>query len=316
MFGYYAGLEFTGNGIRNVPESKSRHGFTGATISSKNGALLLYGNGDSLYGSNHKPIYPTYLYNRPRNTTYSIESCMIIEDNYIPNKYYFLTTSSENNNLTYFSIQIDTLVNPYRYTISNNFRFNFEISNGLTVNLAENIKDYYISGVNYSLNQMITLKLDSFGVTPHSTFPIVQRRFSDVTLLKSSPKSNLISYVSQSGRISLYKFDRTAGIVLNEFEIDFSDKQPYALSFSPNEQNIFISYHLNRDRRKLYLSEFNINTLNSDTILNSEFKIDSAYTESNIFNIAFMFFHQLAMDGKIYGGLAGRDRIYPLCGLT
>ena len=110
MFGTRAGMEFSAVGVRNVPESRAKHSFMSSTISTKSGRLICYGTGDTLYSESNVPIYPSYLFLRPRDIGFDGHNCMLVEDNYISGRYYFIQSNVNDWTLWYSILTVNKIL--------------------------------------------------------------------------------------------------------------------------------------------------------------------------------------------------------------
>jgi gliding motility-associated-like protein len=305
-FGTYAGLNFStfpptvlNNGKTNTEEGCS-------SISDKNGNLLFYSDGTTVWDRNHKIMkyFNGRLADNLKGDPSSSQSALIVPHPVNINLYYIFTVGG---------LSFDRQFNYYTIDMSKNF------GNGEMIdeanNLTQNTKDWTekltaIEGKDcnsfwvLSLNKtsFISYKVDENGVDAENPiYTPINYKIKDVRgYLKISPNGekaaladfNAIttdsSFSPGEGRVVLIDFDSSTGKLFNEIVIIDSKKDgaPYGIEFS-------------QDSRKLYVTTFNGT---ENTVLQFDLNSNDISSSQKIIHKqkGYRGALQLASDGRIY----------------
>jgi hypothetical protein len=246
-FGHGAGLRFDPDSIYQV--QTSIHTDEAAAVhTSKDGDLLLYSNGESIWNAEHQVIHNGNLLLGHHSS--NLGSVFVFHENnpdsiYLFNTYYNISTTKE------FSVNLivreaDTFRVVYKDSV-----LMYSVCEPIAVVKANNGKDIWITVHEFGANNLYSYLLTSQGVVP---CPVVSKSFSipfgspqaayfDMVfsvdgkhLIKSN--TNLSSPIIN--RIELYSFNNLKGIF--EFVKSFdSMESPYTgLNFLKNNNNILV----------------------------------------------------------------------------
>ena len=306
-FGQNAGLDFTTGSPVVLNDGKLNTLEGCSTISDKNGKLLFYSDGTTVFDSSHEIMKYTNgaLANNLRGDPSSTQSALVVPNPTDLNIYYIFTVQGFNGNgLNYYTIDIskngglgEIIAGPV------------DLSNGKAGSWSEKVTAvqgddcntiWILSTVN---NLFYAYKVKSNGVD--SLNPVISTTDYWLTdrrgYLKVSPDASKIALadftyrgngVAGNGVLSLYDFDKTTGNVSSSaifLTSPDSDGAPYGIEFS-------------QQSKKLYSSTF-------DGINNKVYQFDLTkpnipLTKSLIHSqIGYRGALQLASDGKIYAAV-------------
>ncbi|MCB0434272.1 MAG: PKD domain-containing protein, partial [Mangrovimonas sp.] len=174
---------------------------------------------------------------------------------------------------------------------------------------------YSVWVITQFINKFFAFSVDENGVNPTPTistvpqaiYPRIDEQGSNITAigyLKVSPNGKKLAIAhssvdlggprsgqKKSGKVLLYDFNNTNGIVSNQSTL-VTGEYPYGVEFSPNSKLLYITssiFDTEDDFVNSYLYQFNVeasDVANSKTIVNSSQTVAGAL--------------QLAIDGKIY----------------
>ena len=283
-FGQGAGLDFNvnppqplTNGVLNTNEGC-------ATICNKNGALLFYTDGVTVYNKNHQAM--------PNGTgllgnSSSTQSAIIIPNPGDTNLYYIFTADCSENlfvNGYNFSV-VDMRLNggSGNVTAQKNIGLYSPSSERLTAVKAANGIDYWVITKGFNNNRFTVYKIDCNGInlTPViSDVGVVhtdnQAQFSGAGAIKVSPdgKKVCVAITWPNAMAQLFDFDNITGKLSNP--IDITGYSPgycfiYGVEFSPNSKLLYISTALQRS-----FNQYDISSGNAATINASKYTINTA----------------------------------------
>lgn len=288
-FGDNAGIKFTDTGVVVLTNSvmKAREGT--ATISDKNGNLLFYTKGITVFNKNHQVmINGMQLEGSPSNS-----QCLIIPSTSDSNQYYIIYINSFNF----------TLPNPLMYSIVDFNLFPLGIVTKKNILILE---DYITEGVSVvkHCNQkdfwLIGVTSNKFGLDNHNYFytilisskgEIYSTKFTKINFLnddylgyvKTSISGNKIAI---KGGVVFADFDNSTGKITNILKA--SDEIHEILDYAPGRKNIYYSIEFSSNGKFLYNNDgYRINTLTGDVVP----FLQSSFGFSGL---------QLGLDNKIY----------------
>jgi len=331
-FGKNLSLKFDNKGITSNTVGNSDFFEGNSTISDKDGNLLLYTDGLTVYNRNKSIMKNgTGL----QGSLNSIQSGIIIKIPNSDNLFFIFTTNEADNSGAKYSIVDLRLDNGLGEVTEKNISLFSDCTEKLTATLHQNKKDVWIVFHKWGNNQFFSYLITENGLnetpvissvgTPH----IFIDKFSDVKgekrgAMKLNPQGNKIGLVNDlSGLIELFDFDNTNGVISNpinlleiieKFKPDSSIQfrkifRPSFCEFSPNGKMFYFNSwnpFFNIKNRLFQIDIENINVNSKD----DEYKL---WTGEIALNESFGAM-QLGIDCRLYisKGTVGRvnDDIY------
>lgn len=291
FFGEKIGITF--NYGKPVVLSKSEMDAYGgsACISTINGRLLYYTNGDNLYDSNHTS--PMILLGGAKG---SLQNSLFVPRPDSTNRIYVFSTKGTGNYLIYS--EIDTRLNSGRGDfVTGKYSVNLvnNVSGKLTAVKHANRRDYWVV-IQTKSDSIFAFLVNSTGV---SNSPIISNvGYKDncsagERILKLSPDGRKLCSIYCSDSSFIADFNSTNGTVSNirRFVAD-----GLAVEFSPKSRYL---YTLGRNR----LSQYDLLTKYQSSFIKSRKTVDTIYN-----NATGML--QLGVDGKIYFPVFGDDYLH------
>ncbi|MDV7187333.1 T9SS type B sorting domain-containing protein [Lutibacter sp. TH_r2] len=305
-FGLNAGINFNGDTVTAITGSLSTNEGC-SSFSDKDGNLLFYSDGTTVWNKNHNPM-PNgngTLKGHPSST----QSAIIVPHPGNSDLYYIFTVGARVGQVGEFGFHSYIVNMTLDGGLGDIQGGNTDLSNGLNTNWSEKVTSVKGSECNefwvISLvsNTYYSYKIDLNGLNTTPVISTVDYAFSDRRgYLKVSPNGEKLAsatftqYTDGSGnniigngKLHLYSFDDTTGIVSNngiELINVTTDGAPYGVEFSPNSTKLYTST-FNGTYNKLY--QFDIESTdipNSKTLIKQQ--------------IGFRGGLQLAPNGKIY----------------
>lgn len=288
-FGENAGLDFNSgspialtNGQLNTDEGS-------ATISDKNGNLLFYTDGSTVWNKNHGVmVNGTDL----KGDFSSTQSAIIVPRPNYPNIYYIFTVDGEfgPDGLQYSEVDMNLDGGLGAITSNKNILLHTPTTEQITAIRNPLSDSYWVVSHKLLTNEFIAYKVSSLGVesTPVTSAigGLVDNDFRGS--LKISPDGKkLASATKINGRLGLFDFDKSTGIVSNLRDLMVN---PYSVEFSPDSKILYASGWFEKE-----LSQFDIELNNETDINNSRIVIRTDdYLDYPMAAL------QLGPDGKIY----------------
>ncbi|KAA9340811.1 T9SS type B sorting domain-containing protein [Adhaeribacter soli] len=324
-FGNQASFEFSGTGS---PVSTFTSAMTNAeegcaSISDKNGQLLFYTNGETIWDrSNNIMLNGHSLMGHVSST----QSSLIVPRPGSDSLYYVFTTDAVQNNLANglrYSV-VDMEANwPLGAVVSGQKNIALygsatkPVSEKLTAVKHFNNRDVWVivqSYVSLTQQEFIAFLVTSSGISASpviSVLPAVAGSQNIKTgYLKASPLGNYLAGNFGSNGCYLFDFDNKTGSVSNPLQLTNPSPRPYyGLEFSPDESKLYTN-------DSWLIQQFNLNSGNPASILASRTSLNP------MSNYGAM---QLAPNGKIYIARPGQNALAeisqpnapgPSCNLT
>ncbi|ARV14468.1 T9SS type B sorting domain-containing protein [Polaribacter sp. SA4-12] len=306
-FGDKAGLHFNAGRLDILNDSKMST-FTGSSsISDKQGNLIFYTNGQTVWNKNHQIIEDGE--NLAGELTNTQSSIIIPKPNSETNFYIFNTRQTLTNTpllypgIYYSEIEISSTY-PSGKVIKKNERLEGLISQKITAVHHKNGKDIWVitygKDVYEETNQLFyTFKVTEFGINSGIKTELNEIDETLLGKLKVSPNGSKVALSSTHERIHLYKFNNITGS-LSEYSSIFLRTNitqgylGYGLTFSPNSKYLYYPayrYTGGKEHYKIFQAE--IDKLNAS----SDYRGIPIFTGSPNRSAASI---QLASDGKIY----------------
>ena len=304
-FGQNAGLDFTSGSPTVLNDGKLSTLEGCSTISDKNGKLLFYSDGTTVYNSAHQIM--NYTGGAPaidlKGDPSSTQSALVVPNPVNDDIYYIFTVQGfGGNGFNYYTIDISKNGGLGEITAGP-----VDLSAGLNNIWSEKVTAvqgddcnsiWIISAVD---NQFYSYKIDSSGVDVAN--PVISTTNYSLRdrrgYLKISPDGNKLALADFTfrgngnvvgiGNLVLYDFDKTTGIVSSSIKTlitPTTDGSPYGIEFSQLSS-------------KLYLSTFD--GTNNKVFQFDLLQTDVAASKTQIHSqVAYRGALQLASDGKIY----------------
>jgi photosystem II stability/assembly factor-like uncharacterized protein len=313
LFGDF-GLKFQNDSVI-VQHNYAPHELRGeGIISDKNGNLLFYSDGFSVWNRNHQQM-PNGVELIPKKGSLIHESLIVPQ----PGKesiFYIFTVEPKNGPSTsglYYSIVDLSLNNGLGDVIAKGIKILDNTSNKITAVYHQNIKDVWLITHQYNSNSYFSYLITEAGI---SELPVVSVVGKVITSsfdgqLKASPDGKKIacSYDewSQTGDdFDLFNFNASTGELLNpmSFKLPVTYRGADGIEFSSDATKLFVIQSGSTGESGLYqydITRFSYDEINkTQVLLNREWF--NSYTKM-----------QLAPNGKIYitkgGGGGGTDHL-------
>lgn len=304
-FGENAGLDFSSGTPVVLTDGKLNTREGCSTISDKNGQLLFYSDGTTVWNKNHEVM--NYTGGIPANNLFgnpsSTQSALVVPNPTDTNLYYIFTVDDFGG---------DKGLNYYTVDISKNGGLG-EITAG-PVNLSDGKGSFWSEKVTAVQsddcdaiwilsavgNEFYAYKITSAGVDQAN--PVVSTTNYSLRdrrgYLKVSPDGSKIALAdfngpTGNGFLTLYSFNNTTGVVSSTFEALSSsgpDGAPYGIEFSQQSNKLYSS-HFDGTNNRVYqfdLTAADIST--TKTLIHSQ--------------VGYRGGLQLAIDGKIYASVS------------
>ncbi len=269
-FGDRAGLNFNTNpptvltdGLLNTQEGV-------ATISDKNGQLLFYTDGITVWDQTHQPM-PNGNGNLAGHFS-STQSSIIIPNIADSTIYYIFTVDelAQSNGLSYTTVDISLAGNgnnsaPLGDVINSelNIQLTTPVTEKITGVLKPDCTGYWVIAHGWNNNRFYCYEVSASGV---NTNPIISDvgnihsggsgNINAVGYMKISPNGEKLALINRNNvTVDLYDFDIITGTVSNEIEINPIDPLLYGIEFSPNSAFLYIG-------GKDIISQYNLSTGN------------------------------------------------------
>jgi gliding motility-associated-like protein len=267
-FGRNAGLDFSSgspvaitNGMLDTYEGC-------ATICDKNGALLFYTDGMTVYNKEHKiMLNGTGLFGNHSST----QSAVIIPHPGNSNLYYIFTVDAADNHLKnglqYSMVDLSYVGGLGSVTSKNNILYT-PSAEKITAVRHSNNRDIWVISHRFNSDEFYTYKIDSLGLnvnpivskvgTVHEAHPINPSpagKFNSIGYLKVSPQGDKVAIVQyNTGIFEIFDFDNFTGKLNN------ARKRPqnfyggsYGVEFSPDGSKVYVGEFVSR---KIYQFDF------------------------------------------------------------
>ena len=327
-FGNNAGLDFNSGTPIALEDGKLDTGEGCASISDKNGNLLFYTDGVTVWDKAHR-VMPNGIDLLGHYS--STQSAIIVPKPGSKTQYYIFTVDEPNPKFTpneglNYSIVDLTLNNGYgdiieesknthliTYDVNDEYETRYKCSEKITAVQHEDGISFWV--ITHFLSNFYAFKIDTSGVieTPVVTntdlnVPLSGYLKSAIGALKLSPNGEKLAIAHsqtefietnndpkirhrESGKVLLYDFNASTGRVSNEKTI-LGGAMPYGIEFSPKASKLYVTVTNNDDRGETYGSSMFQYDLSAADIAKSKVEI---YKGSNVAGAL-----QLAIDKKIY----------------
>jgi len=303
FFGFNSAITFnTNDGNPKSLDSSLIYTLEGSSsISDKNGNLLFYTDGQTIWDKYHKPInLDNLLYGHQSST----QSSIIIN---LPNSdsiYYIFTADAgeyynNKDGTTHkhrgFNYSIVEIINDEPKVTKSNIKLLDTVSEKFTATKHFNNNDYWIVVHGFNNNTFYKYLLTSKGLIEIGKQSIGQniggKWETTIGFMKFSPDGKYLAYVSEGNDyIEIFKFDNMTGLISEPLIIPTPGRYfNYGIEFSLNSNYIYVSEYKNKT-----IHRYNLKNYNQNEIKKSEELIIKDSESAYIGAI------QIAPDGNIY----------------
>ena len=243
-FGNRAAIKFE----NNIPEALTNSAMTQAegvaTISDKNGDLLFYTNGITIYNKNHEIMNNgNGLTSHSSNT----QAAFIVPFATDQNKYYVITPDPY-----YYSVVDMTLDNGNGAVVPNqkNILITEERSEKVAGVMSSNDVDLWLITFGTLQKRFNVYKIDENGISNTPVKSEFTTPAGHYGYMKISPDGTKIATANFTNTFHLYDFNKTTGVVSNQKIISFpgGGHGSYGIDFSPNGQLVYVADHRGHNR--------------------------------------------------------------------
>lgn len=306
-FGNYAGLTFNTSPPSVLTNGLLRTSEGCASVSSKDGALVFYTDGSTVYDANHN-IMPngTGLFGNNSSTQSSVVCPKPGTYNYGLRRfdnYYIVTIDVAGGSRGVRYTEVDMTQNGGLGAIVTT-RKNVHLFGTTTIEGANVVKhsngcDYWIIGKEVGNNTFKVYLITSAGV---STTPVISNQGAVSTAtwgsIKVSPNNKLVSFNSNAVGTQIFDFNNSTGALT----LKFSDPQlSYSSEFSPDNNVLYVT-HLPSPN----IWQYDLTAANNTGFLASKLVVGVTANTGGGYKMCGV---QLAPDGKIYCSLTAQTRL-------
>jgi gliding motility-associated-like protein len=304
-FGNYAALDFMNspptpllNSAMNAPNSC-------ASQADKNGNILFYTNGLSVYNSSHVVMANG---SGLAGTNFSFQGNLIVPKPGTTNLYYMFTVKGNNtaNGLNYSVVDMNLAAGQGSVITKNTLLDASEFDEKICGTRHCNGIDYWVVVKKYNDPNFYSYKVTAAGVnTVAVKSPVAPVGAAECPMAKFSPSGNKLASIHWNGTsnfflLALYDFDNTTGIVSNRINLfDSIIDSPIGLEFSPDCSKLYCVDNTS-SLTDHFLYQWDICAGSAAAMVNSRYKIPSTL----------VYGCQLAIDDKIYVSTSGSTAIH------
>ena len=309
-FGNNAGLDFNTNPPTPLTNGALNTSEGCASISNKNGALVFYTDGTTVWNTNHVAMpNGTGLFGNS-SATQSVIICPYPGTyNYSAkrfNKYYIITIDYNGGSKGVRYSEVDMTLNGGLggvTAVKNVFLYGTTTTEKICVAQSANDCDYWVIGkpvgtLNYHAYAITSA---GFNVTPviSAVGPTMNNHLGS---LKASPDSKIVTATHGSTTVGLfvYDFNNATGVLTSKFSDVSVSGYPYSQEFSPDNKILYYSLLNNPN-----IYQYDLTVPDNTSFLASRQIIG---TTANTIGYR-MCALQVASDGKIYAALHGKTSL-------
>lgn len=310
-FGNQSGLDFNTGVTPQVLSNSPMQTFESSSgICDKNGNLLFYTNGDTIYNRQHKAMkggIPS-PYNQTESCT---QGSMVLPFLEKPNLYFVFSNSSNESQTTNkwlrYSIVDMSKDNGYGEVITSSVPLLHRSNESMAFTLHRNGKEYWIISPERRSNTINCVKTNNgvidtsnkiqkqlTGTGSYGTAINNQTKFSpDGKVFLGTYSFNTAGGLPWDYYFNLFRFDNATGKLYDSVHIPYIPSLTFYSEFSPDSKYLYLTW---KDGNKTSIKQYDLSVWNS-TAINNSAKV--VYSDSSSFsnNISGL---QLGPNGKIY----------------
>lgn len=301
-FGELAGIDFNSGSPIVVTDSNMTTNEGCATISSPNGDLLFYTNGQTVWNSNHT-IMPNGL--NLNGHFSSTNSAIIVPKPSDNSKYYIFTVDDlgGSNGLQYSEVDMALDGGLGDVTINKNIPLYTPTTEKITAVKHQNDTDWWILSHKWNSDEFVAYLVSSSGVGSPVTSSVGLNVTGDtentVGAMKFSPNGNMVAIAHSYlyNRVELFNFNDVTGELTNPIILTGFNGAPgiYGVEFSFNSKLLYAA----DSEGSIY--QYNVDLATSTDIINSRIEVANSITGLGAL--------QIAPDGKIYAALNNTNHL-------
>ncbi len=295
-FGRNAGMQFTENGPVALENGALSTDEGCSVISSKEGKLLFYTDGITVWNSSHKVMLNgAGMLGDPSST----QSGVCIPRPKHPGEYYLFAVAATGKEAGITYSLIDTRMNGGLGQVSateKNVQLATPVTEKMTAVQHRNGTDIWVIAHRWMSDEFIAFLVTETGVTKTPVTSKVGRIHDGGTLntqgyMKANPDgTNLALALEETNWMEMFDFDNSTGKVSNPISVKLPDQSYiYGIEFSPNGSLLYVSA---AGTGQIY--QFNLQAGNNELIQKSQTLIGQSANKEWIGAL------QIAKDGKIY----------------
>lgn len=268
-FGRNAGINFSvGNPI--ALNNGQLNTFEGcSTISDKNGNLLFYSDGSTVWNRNHT-IMPNGT-NLLGNSS-STQSALIVPNPTINNIYYLFTVDAQENNMhgVNYSIIDMNLNSGNGDIITKNVPLINTATEKITAVIGKSCDAIWV--ITADINNFYAYEVTTAGV---NTTPVQSSLVSSLGLLssrgylKTSPDGTKLAMAAAESGSYLYDLDTNSGVITNGRRLDLDFNDGYGIEFSITGNKLYVATGISSNGGTANLYQFDTSTSDINIINNS-----------------------------------------------
>ncbi|MDB5286502.1 MAG: hypothetical protein JWR05_1451 [Mucilaginibacter sp.] len=292
-FGQFAGLDFNGKSPKSLTNGRLNTNEGCASISDKNGSLLFYTDGKTIWNKNHEEMKNGGgLFGHDSSTQSAIITSYPDNDQL----FFVFTVAVSEGNICYSIVNISGDGGLGEVTQKNNFLLG-KTTEKLTATKHSNGKDIWVIGHKAQSSDFYAWLITKDGISDGPVISTIGTSESGQSTInigsaKFSGNGSVLAVTANNtsgGFLELYKFDKSTGTISDPQKLTgFGSEIPYGIEFSPNGTLLYVSGYNDLDKGKIYQLQLPFTPgliTDKATVLGSLVEAGSL---------------QLASDGKIY----------------
>ncbi|MFL1013666.1 T9SS type B sorting domain-containing protein [Flavisericum labens] len=296
-FGEYAGLDFNSGIPVPLSDGKLDTGEGCATICDKNGNLLFYTDGVTVWNRNHEVMLNgTWL----GGDSSSTHSALIVPKPESDHIYYIFTADSQGRDNGFQYSEVDMQLSGGMGGITSNK--NIELYNPTTEKITAvkgcNGDCFWVITHKMKSSEFLAYKVTSSGVDKN---PVISDSGTFITTgleaigaIKISPNGKKLAVANEYLNVEIFDFDSVTGKIQNPVVLLDAEDRYYGIEFSPNNKLLYVG------QIEGGITQFNIEAGSTAEIINSKTEIIDDRSGDGYAAL------QLAVDGKIYVAKFGK----------
>jgi len=308
-FGYQAGIDFNSGSPVALLDGQLSTSEGCASISNKEGNLLFYTDGVTVWNRNHAVMLNgTDL----KGNVSSTHSAIIVPKPNSKDIYYIFTVDhlAGPNGLQYSEVDMSLDGGQGAITSNKNILLHTPVTEKVTAIKSSISNEYWVVSHKWESSDFISYKVSESGI---NNTPIISTvgsfievppapNFNNTTSLgaiKISPNGKKLAVARRYYGVELYDFDSATGIVSNPLNLTNSlplIMSPYGIEFSPDSNLLYAGVG------GFYgVFQYNLNAGTNSQIINTAVEVDEGLRNHGQM--------QLASDGKIYSSSINKEAL-------
>ncbi len=241
-FGGNAALKFTSTGPVAIVGSQMNTLEGCATMSDKNGNLLFYTDGQTVWNKNNSiMVNGTGL----KGGSSSAQSSIVLPAPGFPNKYYIFTAaqSGDIDRLYCYNTIEMNLQGGLGEVVQKNIVFDSLCSERITAATHSNGTDFWVITNSVNSNTFKAFKLTNNGLSSQPEITNIGRNVLEIRgMCKVSPDGKWLVQTTHATNLpsQLFKFDSNTGMLSDRINLNIPFNCPYGCSFSPDSKRLYI----------------------------------------------------------------------------